>query len=120
MYGLLSMIVFLILVNCLSALIVVQMLRPDIPATQTVNFLNMFNAFLGVYQVFSSENWTNVLYAAMQVELPLGQAVIIALYITVWLFFANCTPRCRPRLASSLTRCSHHASDVHRCHQREL
>jgi hypothetical protein len=90
LYGLLSMIIFLILVNCLSALILIQILRPDLPASSTMNFLNMFNAFLGVYQVFSSENWTSVLYSAMQAELPLGQMVIVALYITLWLFFANC------------------------------
>jgi voltage-dependent calcium channel len=84
------MTIFLILVNGLSALVSIQFLRPDLPADETITFLNLFNAFLGVYQVFSSENWTNVLFGAIEAEIELGQAVIVATYISAWMFFANC------------------------------
>jgi hypothetical protein len=90
MYGLFNMLVFLLFVNALSALVAIQLLRPDLPADGQVSFLNLFNAFLGVYQVFSSENWTNVLYAAMTAELPRKQTFFIAVYMTIWMFFANC------------------------------
>lgn len=90
LYGLWSMSVFLILMNGLSALIAIQFLRSDLPPDGTITFLYFFNAFLGVYQVFSSENWTDVLYGAIQAELPLGQSVIAAIFITMWMLFANC------------------------------
>lgn len=90
LYGLWSMSVFLVLMNGLSALFAIQLLRPDLPADGTVTFLQFFNAFLGTYQVFSSENWTDVLYAAIKAELPLGQAIIVAIFVTIWFLFANC------------------------------
>jgi hypothetical protein len=115
--------IFLILVNGLAALVSVQMLRPDLPTSNAVNFLDFFNGFLGVYQVFSSENWTDVLYGAVQGEIPLGQAAIVALFITLWMLFANCEPF--PLISLTLARAkgvwtSHRAADVHRGDQREL
>ena len=62
MYGLTNMSLFLILVNYLAALVSVQLLRGDMSSNDNVNFGQMYNAFLAVYQVFSSENWTDVLY----------------------------------------------------------
>jgi hypothetical protein len=90
MYGLINMSLFLILVNYLAALVSVQLLRGDMSSTTSVNFGQLYNAFLAVYQVFSSENWTDVLYDAGQAELQLGQTVIVVLFITFWLLFANC------------------------------
>jgi voltage-dependent calcium channel len=85
------MTIFLIMVNLLSALVSIQMLRPDLSADETITFLNLFNAFLGVYQVFSSENWTDVLFGAIEAEKPVGQALIVAVYISAWMYFANCS-----------------------------
>ena len=90
MYGLVNMSLFLLLVNFIAALVAVQLLRGDVAGTSSINFGDVFNAFLGVYQVFSSENWTNVLYEATQAEIPLGQVVIIAIFISSWMLFANC------------------------------
>ncbi|KAE9397917.1 hypothetical protein BT96DRAFT_1020456 [Gymnopus androsaceus JB14] len=89
MYGLTNMSLFLILVNYLAALVSVQLIRGDMSSGDAVNFSQLYNAFLAVYQVFSSENWTDVLYGAGQAELQLGQTVIVVLFITFWLLFAN-------------------------------
>lgn len=59
-------------------------------ASQSMNFGQIFTAFLAMYQIFSSENWTTILYATTQAEIPFGQAVILALFISIWLLFANC------------------------------
>ncbi|KAH8826844.1 Ion transport protein-domain-containing protein [Flagelloscypha sp. PMI_526] len=88
-YGLINMTLFLLLVNYLAALVGVQLLRGDIGGDETINFGQLFNAFLGVYQVFSSENWTSVLYGATGAELELGQVVIVAIYVTAWMLFSN-------------------------------
>lgn len=114
---------FLLLVNFIAALVAVQLLRGDVPGSGStsgsINFGGIFNAFLGVYQVFSSENWTNVLYGTVQAEIPLSQAVILAIFFSAWLLFANCksmSPASRTKLMSS----SHRVANVRRRHQREL
>jgi hypothetical protein len=90
MYGLVNMSLFLLLVNYIAALVAIQLLRGDVPAGSAINFGQLFNAFLGMYQVFSSENWTDVLYKATQAEIPFGQAAILAIFMASWLLFANC------------------------------
>lgn len=89
LYGLANMTLFLILVNFLAALVAIQFLQGDMSGNTTMNFGQLWNSFLAVYQVLSSENWTTVLYDATVVELPLGQAVIVATFISCWLLFAN-------------------------------
>lgn len=41
-------------------------------------------------KVFSSENWTTVLYNVGQDELPLRQSIVTILFICAWFLFANC------------------------------
>ncbi|KAI0050088.1 hypothetical protein FA95DRAFT_1487881 [Auriscalpium vulgare] len=89
MYGLTNMTLFLILVNYISALFAIQMLRGDLSDDQNMNFGQVFTAFLAIYQVFSSENWTDVLYSSATAEVPLGQSVVVILFIVAWFFFAN-------------------------------
>lgn len=92
MYGLANMTLFLLLINYLTALVGIQLLRGDVQSGdgQLVDWGEIFNAFLGVYQVFSSENWTDVLYGAAQSEIPLRQSALVVLFISGWMFFANC------------------------------
>ncbi|KAF8151534.1 high-affinity cell membrane calcium channel [Crassisporium funariophilum] len=89
MYGLANMALFLIIVNYIAALVAVQLLRGDFGSDATVNFGEVFNAFLAMYQVFSSENWVDVLYGAAQAEVPLGQTVVVLIFIAAWMLFAN-------------------------------
>ncbi|KAI0919913.1 hypothetical protein AcV5_001858 [Taiwanofungus camphoratus] len=89
MYGLANMTLFLLLMNFIAALIAVQLLRGDVQRGQFIDFGQIYNSFLAVYQIFSSENWTNVLYGAAEPEIPLRQAPIVILFIVGWLFFAN-------------------------------
>ncbi|KAF8639058.1 hypothetical protein AX17_001754 [Amanita inopinata Kibby_2008] len=88
MYGLVNMSLFLLLVNYLAALVVVQFLRGDISNQEAINFGNVYNAFLAVYQIFSSENWTTVLYSAAGAETNLRQTVITVVFLASWLLFA--------------------------------
>ncbi|KAL7278048.1 hypothetical protein ACG7TL_008012 [Trametes sanguinea] len=89
MYGLANMSLFLIEINLLAALFVVQLIGGDIQAGDTIDFGTLYNSFLAVYQVFSSENWTDVLYTAAVPEVPLRQSAIVVLFIAGWMFFAN-------------------------------
>lgn len=81
---------FLILINYISALVAVQLLRGDYTSNNATNFGQLWNAFLAIWQVFSSENWTDVLYGATNAEIRLGQTVIVIVFFVSWMLFANC------------------------------
>ncbi|EIW77746.1 hypothetical protein CONPUDRAFT_167813 [Coniophora puteana RWD-64-598 SS2] len=89
MYGLANMTIFLLLIDFIAALAGVQLIRGDMGDDNAMNFSEIWNSFLAVYQVASSENWTDVLYGTADAELPLGQSVIVAIFISGWLLFGN-------------------------------
>jgi voltage-dependent calcium channel len=90
MYGLINMSLFLILMNYIAALVAVQMLRGDMQADTSMNFKEIFNSFLAMYQVMSSENWTDILYDSGKAEIKLSQTVLVLILFSVWELFANC------------------------------
>jgi hypothetical protein len=114
------MTLFLLLINYIASLASVQLLRGDLPSTQPMNFGQVFTAFLAIYQICSSENWTNVLYAVTTAEITLGQVIIAATFISCWLLFANCE-LCIAR-SNGLIELpdSYRFTDVHCCDQREF
>lgn len=63
--GLLNMTFFLFLMNFVAALMAVQLLRGDMDESDPINFSQVYNAFLGMYQILSTEDWTSVLYSAV-------------------------------------------------------
>ncbi|KAG5652105.1 hypothetical protein H0H81_006278 [Sphagnurus paluster] len=89
MYGLANMTLFLMMINYIAALASVQFLRGDMGEDSPIQFGDVWNAFLGVYQICSSENWTDLLYGATGAEIQLGQATITAIFMSCWLFFSN-------------------------------
>lgn len=120
MTGLANMLLFLILVNYVATLVSVQLFRGDIAGSEPNNFGQLWNAFLTIYQVFSSENWTNVLYTTGQAEIQLGQVVIAALFVVMWLLFANCEAIFWDESIQLIIGQSHHLADVYCCYKREL
>lgn len=85
------MILFLLLVNFIASLMAVQLLRGDMGSDQMINFSHIYNAFLGMWQIFTSENWTSLLYAAAIASQPVQQSIVVILFLTGWMLFANCT-----------------------------
>lgn len=102
LYALANMTLFLLLVNLIAALVGVELIRGDMTGDTTMNFGQLWNSFLAVYQIFSSENWTTVLYNATDAEIPLGQAAIVAVFLASWLIFANCKLPAVPVCIASL------------------
>jgi len=93
--GLSNLLFFVVLLTFLCALFAVQIVRGDIPAefegsTTPVSFHTIWNAFLGMYQIFSSENWTSLLYMATQVQAPFGVGWISAMFFVGWFILGNC------------------------------
>ncbi|EPQ27265.1 uncharacterized protein PFL1_05188 [Pseudozyma flocculosa PF-1] len=94
MVGLLNMVLFLLMMVGLAALIAVQLFRGDIPQEDDgewteMTFKHLFNAFLAMYQIFTSEDWVNVLYGVLSNETQFKQAAIGAIFLSGWFMFAN-------------------------------
>ena len=51
MYGMVNMSLFLILANYIAALVGAQLLRGDMSTDTTMNFKEIYNSFLAMYQV---------------------------------------------------------------------
>ena len=123
MYGLANMALFLIIVNYIAALVAVQLLRGDFISSSQVNFGEVWNSFLAMYQVFSSENWPNILYGSASTEIPLGQAVFALIFFAAWFLFANCELSVYFFFLSVLgfdlfmSLLSHRSANVYCCHQ---
>ena len=80
-------VLLVLLVIFMAALFSVQLVRGDIPPTddsgeeQEMTWKQLFNGFLGVYQVFSSENWTHPLMNVLSSERRFDQAVIAGIFL---------------------------------------
>jgi hypothetical protein len=92
--GVLNLILFVFLLTFLAAIFAVQLFRGDLPqeepsgANLYVTFATIYNAYLGMYQILSSENWTDILYSVTASEMPWGTAWIGAIFIILWFIFA--------------------------------
>ncbi|KAI0172029.1 Ion transport protein-domain-containing protein [Hypoxylon sp. FL1284] len=67
--GIGNLIIFVFLITFIMAIFAVQLFRGEIPLYDDdsgelirISFYNIFNSFLGMYQILSSENWTDILY----------------------------------------------------------
>ena len=93
--GLLNLIVFVFLITFLTAIFSVQIFRAEVPAkdmndkTIHITFSNVYNSFIGMYQVLSSENWTSLMYNATQYQLGWGTSWIAAAFFVLWFILAN-------------------------------
>lgn len=94
-WGLANVVIFIFLVTFLAALIAVQLVRGEIPAVDDngnnieFNFYTIYNAFVGMYQILSSENWTIILYNATSYATTLHQVIIVAIFYLSWFCLAN-------------------------------
>lgn len=93
--GLLNLILFVFLFTFLAAILASQLFRGDFPPvdpsgeTIPVTFFDIWNSFLGMYQVFSSENWTDLMYNATQFNLVWDTAWLSAIFFILWFIVAN-------------------------------
>ncbi|KAH0544971.1 hypothetical protein FGG08_000897 [Glutinoglossum americanum] len=94
--GLLNLIVFVFLLTFLGAIFAVQLFRGELPQiddqgnTIEVPFSTIYNAFLGMYQILSSENWTQIVYSVTSYGHNFHSAWIGAIFFVIWFILANC------------------------------
>jgi hypothetical protein len=90
MYSIANMALFLIIVNYIAALVAIQLPRGDFDSGSLVNFGEVWNSFLAMYQVSSSENWPTISCDVATTEIPFGHAAFALIFISGWFLFANC------------------------------
>ncbi|KAB5580798.1 Ion transport protein-domain-containing protein [Coniochaeta sp. 2T2.1] len=88
--GIANLMLFVFLMTFLMAIFAAQLFRGEIPATDSdgnliqVPFSDIYNSFLGMYQVLSSENWTDILYNVTSYTTSLQMAWIGAIFLIAW------------------------------------
>ena len=93
--GLLNLIVFVFLITFLTAIFAIQIFRGEFPDKDKfgnvvrINFQDIYNSFIGMYQIFSSENWTILMYNATQFDLQYTEGWIGASFFILWFILAN-------------------------------
>ncbi|KAL1587082.1 hypothetical protein WHR41_04007 [Cladosporium halotolerans] len=88
--GVLNLILFVFLLTFLAAIFATQLFRGIITDDEArVTFGTVFNSFLGMYQILSTEDWTSILYAVTESSSHWGTAWIGALFFILWFILAN-------------------------------
>ena len=93
--GLLNLILFVFLLTFLASIFAAQLFRGEIEQEQdgdtlAMSFFTIYNSFLAMYQILSSENWTTIMYSATTFTETWGTAWIGATFCIIWFIFANC------------------------------
>lgn len=104
--GLLNLILFVFLMTFLASIFASQLFRGEIPEEDNgeiirVPFFDIYNSFIGMYQIFSSEDWTSILYGVTGYQQDYGVAWIGASFCILWFIFANC--KSNPRGSGKFT-----------------
>ncbi|TKA25748.1 hypothetical protein B0A50_05845 [Salinomyces thailandicus] len=92
--GVLNLILFVFLLTFLAAIFAAQLFRGELPAEDSegnslqVNFRTIYNSFLGMYQILSSENWTSILYDTTRFTVDSHTAWIAAAFFILWFILA--------------------------------
>ncbi|GIZ39198.1 hypothetical protein CKM354_000258900 [Cercospora kikuchii] len=93
--GVLNLILFVFLLTFLAAIFASQLFRGQLPILDgegnyiEVTFATIFNSFLGMYQVLSSENWTDIMYNVGRFDAQYGTAWIASIFFIIWFCLAN-------------------------------
>ena len=93
--GLVNLILFLFFMTFLASIFAAQLFRGQIPpqddAGNTIHFsfFNIYNSFLAMYQVLSSENWTTIMYNSTVFTVEYHTAWISASFFILWFILAN-------------------------------
>lgn len=91
--GIANLMFFVFLMTFMMAIFAVQLFRGEIPVhddgeLNRISFYQIFNSFIGMYQVLSSENWTAILYTVTSYTRPFNTSWIGAILLIGWFIVA--------------------------------
>ena len=93
--GLINLIIFVFLFTFIAAILASELFRGDFPTTDAagdenrIQFFDIWNSFIGMYQILSSENWTTIMYDATQFDLTWDTAWLGAIFCILWFIIGN-------------------------------
>ncbi|EKD15941.1 uncharacterized protein L3040_003202 [Drepanopeziza brunnea f. sp. 'multigermtubi'] len=93
--GIANLMLFVFLLTFLMSIFAIQMFRGELTPTDAhgdtiqITFFTIYNAFLGMYQVLSSENWTANLYNITAFSTARNTAWMAAAFFIGWFILAN-------------------------------
>lgn len=93
--GIGNLMLFVFLITFLMSIFAVQLFRGELPQTDAygntihITFATIYNAFLGMYQILSSENWTISLYNITAIDDARNTAWIGAVFFIGWFILGN-------------------------------
>ncbi|ODA76644.1 hypothetical protein RJ55_07915 [Drechmeria coniospora] len=88
--GIANLMLFVFLMTLLVAIFAAQLFRGEIPVhddsgkLKRTSFFTIYNSFLGMYQILSSENWTDILYTVTSYTVTLNTAWIGSVFLIGW------------------------------------
>lgn len=96
MSGIINLIVFVLLLTFIAAIFASQLFRGELPLLDSnqapihITFGSIYNCFLGMYQVLSSENWTILMYNITTYDVSNNTAWIGAVFFILWFILSFC------------------------------
>jgi hypothetical protein len=93
--GIANLMLFVFLITFLMSIFAVQLFRGELTMYDPygniirTTFDTIFNSFLGMYQILSSENWTNVMYYITAYDDRLNTAWIAGIFFIGWFILGN-------------------------------
>ena len=87
--GIANLMMFVFLMTFLMAILASQLFRGEIPLDEDgepnrISFYTIYNCFLGMYQILTSENWTDILFTMTGYTRELNTAWIGAAFMIGW------------------------------------
>jgi hypothetical protein len=87
--GIANLMLFVFLMTFLVAIFAAQLFRGQIPqhgddGLNRISFFTIYNSFLGMYQILSSENWTDILYSVTSHTKQFHTSWIGAMFLIGW------------------------------------
>lgn len=87
--GIANLMLFVFLMTFFIAIFASQLFRGQIPIYEggefmRISFFSMYNSFLGMYQILSSENWTEILYSVTSHSETFHTAWVGAIFLIGW------------------------------------
>lgn len=92
--GISNLMLFVFVIALLMAIFASQLFRGEIPQFDEdgehieITFNTIFNSFLGMYQILTSENWTDILYNVTSYTTSLQTAWYGAIFLIGWFILA--------------------------------
>lgn len=86
--GIANLMLFVFLMTFLVAILAAQLFRGILEEGDGVTFYNMLNSFIGMYQILTSENWTDILYNVTESTTGSKTSWIGATFLIAWFILA--------------------------------